>query len=312
MALIVVALAANLFGAFNVTVPKKVAELEAGRQKREGHVASAGMGLMMAVLATPCSFAFLVGALAWALGQPLWLGTIGIVFLGVGMAAPHVVLAAFPGLIKKLPRPGRWMELFKQSMAFLLLPLAVFLITTMPGVGDNDYAFWVGTFCVVLAMALWVWGTWVRHDAPLRRKLIVRGIALALVVAAGVWMLAPPAPTAVEFEPFDPGRIQPARRDGRPVVVKFTASWCVECKVVDRTVYADERVAEVLTRRNALVMKADATDNGSTAHRFLKRVGGNVPLTVVYPAGGGIGKRLPGLFSREDLVGALDSATGGG
>jgi len=305
LALVLVALAANLFGAFNVVVPSRVAGLE-GSARREGHVASLGMGFMMAVLATPCSFAYLAAAVAAAQGLPPVQGTLIIVMIGVGMAGPHAVLAAFPGLADRLPKPGRWMELFKQLMGFLLLPAVVWLLWTLPG---RSYPFWVAAYGAVLAICLWVWGSWVRYDAPLKRKLLVRGVAVAVAVAAGIWMLRTPAKSAVDFEPFSAVRISEARADGHVVLVKVTATWCTECQILEYTVYRSEALAAEISRRQVVAIKADVTSRDSAASRWLRSgIGGAPPLTLVYPPGAGEPIKLVGRFAEGELINALDEA----
>jgi len=310
MALVMVALAANLLGAFNVVVPSKVAGLapgaEAGRGGRE-HLASCGMGLMMAVLSTPCSFAILAVAFAWAQTQPLWLGSLAITLIGVGMAAPHAVLTALPGLVEKLPRPGIWMEHLKKSMGFILLLVAVWLIGTLC---PDTYAGWVSGYAVVLAFALWVWGSWVRYDAPRARKLAIRGSAVALAVLAGYWMLRPSQPAAVALEPFDEARIASARKAGRVVVVKFTASWCLSCRVVDATIYNDKEVADRFAADGVLAVKGDVTRAELPANDMLyRRFRGAPPLSVVFPPRGEP-LFLVGKFSKGELFAALDKAKG--
>ncbi len=303
LALVVVALAANLFGVFNVVVPSRLAGVgQAGPQAGGGYARSAGMGLMMAVLATPCSFAILVGAMAWAQVQPLWLGSLAIVLIGVGMAAPHALLTSFPSLLAKLPRPGAWMEYFKQSMGFLMLLVAVWLFSTF---SDDAYPFWLIAFAVVLAMGLWIWANWVRYDAPLARKLVVRGIAVAIVVAAGLWMIPRPTPLAVEFEPFSRARINEARAEGSPVLVKFTASWCTKCQVLDYTVFDSPEVARALQEAGVVAVRADVTAKGTPASEYLRQVGGAPPLTRIFPPGGGPAIRLEGSYSKEKLLEVL-------
>jgi len=314
IAMVLLALSANLWGLFNVTVPSKVAGLDAG-EKGQGHLPAAGMGLMMAVLSTPCSFWLMALALAWAQVQPLWLGTVAIVLIGVGMAAPHVALAAFPDLVKLLPGPGVWMEHFKKTMGFLLLPAVLWLLSSLSE-GDA-WPFWVAGFGVVLAFALWVWGAWVRYDAPLARKLVVRGPAAGLLVAAGLWMLpAPPAPL-VRFEPFDAGRIDKARADGKVVVVKVTAAWCLECRVLDARVFNTAEIAREFDRRGIVALKADVTDRSRPASRWVEAhfggpdgSGGQPPLTIIYPAGGGEPTAVPGVFSQAEFLEMLDRAKG--
>lgn len=304
MAMILVALAVNLFGGFTVTVPSRVASIEATR--RAGHVKSAAMGFMMAVLATPCSFAYLLAAMAWAQVQPLWLGTVAMLLIGVGMAGPHVLLCAFPGLVEKLPAPGRWMELFRRTMGFALLPVAIWLISTL---GTATWPFWVAAYGVVLAFSLWIWGTWVRYDAPFKRKVLVRGSAVLVALVGAWWMLPAHKPLATKFEHFAPGLISPARQQGRIVLVKVTASWCTECLVVDHTVYNRPDVARELADRNVLVMKADVTDRASPASEWVRRhFDGAPPMTIIYPPDGRQPRVLVGLFSPKQLFDALAAA----
>jgi len=307
MAMVLIALAANLFGVFHVVVPSRVASLDA-EARGEGHLKSAGMGLMMAVLATPCSFAYLLAAMAWAQVQPLWLGTVALVTIGVGMAAPHALLAAFPDMLKKLPRPGRWMELFKQAMGFLLLPVAIWLISTL---GGDPWPFWVAAYGVVLAFCLWVWANWVRYDAGWLRKLGVRGLAVALAVTAGAWMLPKPTPPALRFEKFDESLIAAGRAEGRIVLVKVTASWCTECHIIDYRVYGRAEIADELRARNVLPIKADVSDRNSPASRWVRReFRGSPPLTIIYPPGSRPPATLVGTFTKQDLLDALDAAEG--
>jgi len=309
LAMLIAALAANLFGLFDVTVPRRLAALEARDEKRRrgGHLGSVGMGLMMAILATPCSFAILALALAWAQLQPLWLGTLAILLIGVGMALPHAVLSGFPQLLNKLPKPGAWMEKLKKTMGFLLLPVVVWLIGTL---SEETYVSWVFAYAVVLAFGLWVWGSWVRYDASWTRKLLVRGLVAVSLVGLGWWMLTPPKPLAVSFEPFDRARVAEARGDGRPVVVKFTAAWCISCKWVDATIYDDPEIAEQIRDHDALAVKADVTNADSPASAYLADAfGGAPPLTAVLPPGDGQAILLEGKFSKQTFIEALERAS---
>ena len=197
------------------------------------------------------------------------------------------------------------MELLKQSTGFVMVLVAVWLISTLGGEAAR-YPMWVAAFGVVLAFGLWMWGTWVRYDASPAHKLVVRGLAVAIVAAGAYWMLTPPAPLAVEFVPFDRARIAEASKAGRVVVVDFTASWCLTCKFVERQVYNDREVAEQFKTLN------DISDKGLPAndmlYQELKEPG--VPVSVVFPPGGGAPSRLPGIFSKAELLKAVKEAAG--
>ncbi|NBB94303.1 MAG: hypothetical protein GVY16_01000 [Planctomycetes bacterium] len=309
LVVIVVALAANLLGVFNVVVPRRLAGLENDLQSvGNGHGKSFGMGLMMAVLATPCSFAFLAAAMTYAATHPLWEGTLVILAVGVGMSAPHALLAAFPKLVEKLPKPGRWMELFKQSTGFVLLLVGAWLLATLRG-DAGTYAFWVLAWMVVLVAGLWMWGNWLRYDAPLRGKLLVRGTAVAIVTAAGWWMLTPPAPPLLTGRDFDLAAIEQARSEGKVVVVKFTAAWCTKCIQQDYEIFNTESVAEAFEANDVAYFKGDVTDASAPASQWLRpRYGLQIPLTLVYPPQG---EPLPPLRSgstQEQVIDAVARA----
>lgn len=307
---IVVALSANLFGVFNVVVPGKVAQLENNVQAASGHGRSFGMGVMMAVLALPCSFAFLASAMLYAQTHPLWEGTLVILTIGLGMSAPHAMLVAFPKLVDKLPRPGRWMELFKQSTGFVLLLVGVWLLATLRG-ESTSYPYWVLAWTVLLVAGLWMWANWVRYDAPFSKKLLVRGLAVAIVVASGWWMLTPGEPPLIKGRDFDLSAIEQARSDGHVVVVKFTATWCTKCIQQDYEVFNTEPVAEAFEAHDVVYFKGDVTEHTGPASQWLRpRYGLQIPLTLVYPPAG---EHLPPLRSdltQQGLIEAIQAASG--
>lgn len=308
MAMVMVAVAANLFGVFSVIVPSGVASLESKVAVRRGHLKSVIMGFMMAILATPCSFGILFGVMAWAQVKSPMLGTMVFLMLGFGMAAPHAVLAAFPVLIDKLPKPGQWMELFRQAMGFIMLGVALWLFSWL---AEDKYPFWVIGFAMVLTMCLWVWAKWVRYDAPLSRKLAIRVPAVALTIVAGLFMLPRSAPPELVFAHFDEAAIQAGRSRGDIVLVKVTANWCTECYVIEHRVFRRSEIAEAMKDRGVLAIKADVTDRASPDSKWVKdNFAAAPPLTIIYPTGGGEPVLLPGGFSPADLIEALDLAAG--
>jgi thiol:disulfide interchange protein DsbD len=306
IAMILLALSANLWGLFNVIVPGRLAGLGQDSSSH-GHGAAIGMGVMMAVLSTPCSFWLMALAVAWAQLQPLWLGSLAIVAIGVGMALPHAMLASFPDSVKLLPKPGAWMEYFKQTMGFLLIPAVLYLLSTLPPRGGWPWL--VGSFGAVLVFGLWMWGSWVRFDAPLGRKLAVRGAAVLLAVAAGFWLLPQPVQAGVEFEPFGVMRIDHGREDGRIVVVKVTAAWCTECKILDYRVFARPEIARAFHGRKVVAVEADVTDKSSPASQWVKtNFGGAPPMTIIYPVPPGPPRVVVGVFGPDEMMRYLDEA----
>ncbi len=302
LALLMVVLALNLFNLFTVSLGTSLA----GRQTGGGHGGSVFMGFVAAVLSTPCSFAVLAAVLGWAQLQPVWLGVVTFLLIGVGMALPHAVLASFPQLLERLPRPGPWMEYLKQGMGFLLLLVAAYLLTLL---GDAVWMGWVAAYAVVLSVAVWMAGTWVSFATAAPRRLAVRGLALLLAVGAGWWMLGPPAEPAIPWQPYDPALIQAARDAGQPVLVKFTADWCTECKLVDYRVYRTDQAVAALRDAGVLAVLGDITRADMPARALLTHLGEpGPPVTVIYPPGQDEPLRLRGAISLDDLLGALETA----
>ena len=309
LAMIVVALAANLFGVFNVIVPSSVMAMGQGQSRRGPHVKSLGMGLMLAVLATPCSFAFLAAALTYAQIAPLLAGTLVILAIGLGMSAPHAMLAACPSLVDRLPKPGQWMEIFKQSTGFVLLLVAVWLISTLRGDGPG-YPFWILAWAVILVMCLWMWAGWLRYDTPLRKKLLVRGLALAMAAGSGWWMLTPPGEPMLHGEKFDWARIQQVRESGRVVLVKFTATWCVKCLQQEATVFSDPALAQAIDELGVYYVKADVSQTSTPGAKWMHEngYGVKIPLTLIFPPAGA---HLPPMYSdltAQKLIEKLEQA----
>ena len=306
LALALVAFALWLFDAFTINIGGSFG----GGSAKQGHIGSAGMGFLTGILATPCSGPVLAAVFFYAQTQPSWVGAVAMSALGVGMAAPHAVLASFPGLLERLPAPGMWMVRIKQVMGVILLLVAVWLVSAL---GDTQWMAWVSAFAVVMSLGLWIAGGWVGPATSAFKRRGVRLVAVGAVIAAGAWMLPEPAPPAIDWKPFDAQAIETARAQGRTVLVKFTADWCTYCKILDLRLYNRTSTADGLTGRGVLAMKADLTRTDAPAAAFYEQAGEQaLPVTYIYPPHSGPPIRLAGLFSQETLFETLDAVAAGG
>jgi len=301
MALLLVVLALFMFGVFTVTVPSSIAG-KSGSGK--GYGGSVGMGFLAAVLSTPCSFAILAAAFAWAQVQPLPLGTLVIMIIGVGMAVPYAILTSMPALLKRTPRPGRWMELFKQTIGFVLLIIAVKLIAALPEVRRMGVLY----FAVVFGFSIWMWGSWVGYDTKLPRKWLVRIIAVVLAVSAGWVFLRAPADELIDWQDYDAELIEDALAKGRPVLIKFTADWCLSCQVVEKRVYSRMDIARLIDEKRVLAIKADTTTKNMPATFALKNVYNEpgVPVSMLFVPGEQEPVRWHGMFFADELKELLE------
>ncbi|MHC4560043.1 MAG: protein-disulfide reductase DsbD family protein, partial [Planctomycetota bacterium] len=262
LALLMIVMALYMFGIFTITIPSSVAG-KSGSGK--GYAGSIGMGFLAAILSTPCSFGILTVAFVWAQSQSLPLGTLAIMVIGLGMAVPYAILTSVPGWLKHLPRAGRWMELFKQALGFVLLIIAVKLIKAVPDVSKINLLY----FAVVLSFCIWMWGTWVTYGTKISRKLLVRGIAALLVISA-FWFFF--KPELVDWQDYNSTLIESAKSEQKPILIKFTADWCTNCEVVDRFVYQRKDIAKLIDQKGVLAVKGDTTKTSQPATIDLKNI----------------------------------------
>lgn len=226
MVAVVFAFSLSLFDVFELGVPSKVGELAS--VKREGMRDAFFKGVMATVLATPCSGPFLGSTLAWAVAQPAHVIVAVFLMVGVGMASPYVVLTSNPGLLKFVPKPGAWMHTFKQATGFLLLGTVVFLLIGV----RQDLLLFTAAMLVFVALGCWWWGKYATFEQTSLQR--ARTLIVALCLAGGGAAFAfgplrnamtPGASGELAWEDFDPHSFERYQREGRPVMLDFTADW---------------------------------------------------------------------------------------
>jgi len=310
MAILMEVLALIMFGVATVHAPV----ITGNARRRGGYVGSAGMGFLAALLSTPCSFAILTAAFAWAQAQTLWLGTIAIMIIGIGMAAPYAILTSMPSLLKHLPRPGRWMQFFKQAMGFVLLVVAVWLMSILPAPAHAYILY----FAVVIAFCVWMWGTWVGYEANAAKKWVVRLFAVVITAITCFYLLMPALAArpqdslskqgSIEWQKYDPSIIAGALAQGRPVLIEWTADWCLTCKGVEQTVYARRDIQELIKLKNVLMVKADTTWSTNQATIDLQKIYNEpgVPVQMIFVPQKSEPVRFHGLIIGEQMKKTLE------
>ncbi|MCF7223283.1 protein-disulfide reductase DsbD family protein [Marilutibacter chinensis] len=279
-------------------------------------------GVLAVVVATPCTAPLMGAALAWAFTADTATAMAVFLALGLGLALPFLLIGFIPALAHRLPRPGAWMETFKQLLAFPLYLTAVWLAWVLARQRGADAIGWFLLAATALALAAWAW-TRARRDGR-RWAAIVAGLALLATAWPLLRIHQMPRPqatasvasatdAAAATVPFSERRLAELRAAGRPVFVNVTADWCVSCKANESTVFSRDEFRETLAATGTVYMVGDWTDVDPALTAFLQRheaVG--VPLYVVYPAGGGEGRVLPILLTpgvvREALLDAAGAA----
>lgn len=300
LTVIVMLVALNLFGLFELTLGGGVMGAAAGLASKEGAVGAFFNGVLAVALATPCTAPFLTVALGFAFTQPALVVVLIFLATGLGLAAPYVVLSWRPQWLKFLPKPGVWMQRFKVAMGFPMLATTIWLFDlTAPSFGEGGIL-WLGLFLALLALAAWIWGEFVQRGAARR------GLAFAAVLAlAGLdygWILerqlnwrnpqgmTPMAdvmkdsPEGVEWHRWTPEAVERAQQQGRPVLVDFTAKWCLTCRLNKAQAIEIPSVREKLKETGTIAFRADFTDKNPRIAEEMKRFQrAAVPLVVLFP-----------------------------
>lgn len=296
MVLLLVVLALMMFGVFNIGMPSSIAG-KSGSGK--GYSGAVGTGFLAAILSTPCGFGILAFAFGWAQAQHWLVATVVIMVIGVGMAVPYAILTSIPGLLTRLPKPGQWMELFKQGIGFVLLIIAVKLIGALPQAYRTNVLY----FAVILGFCVWMWGGWVSFNTKPARKWLIR-ICAAIIVFAGGWVFLPtPAGDLVAWQEYDAEVIDNALVEQKPVLIKFTADWCLSCQAVDKVVYHNEDIAGLIEEKAVLAIKADTTLDTYPATLALKNKYNEpgVPVTILFLPGTDEPVRLREILFKKKL-----------
>jgi thiol:disulfide interchange protein len=278
LAMVLVVLALFMFDVFSFTLPVSISG-----KTRGGFAGTAGMGFLAAVLSTPCSFGILAAAFAWAQAQPLLPATIAIMVIGLGMAVPYLILVSIPGLLDNLPKPGKWMDICKKTVGFILLGIAVWIITISPQGRRTGLVF----YAVVLSFCVWMWGGWVGFNSKTSSKIIIRTIAVLLAVITGFWLLSPPTISLIDWKGYDADLIEKSLADNKPVLIEFTADWCLSCEVIEKLVYQRKDVVELIKQKGVVAIKADTTAKDYPATKALKNIYNEpgVPVSMLFLPG---------------------------
>jgi thiol:disulfide interchange protein DsbD len=237
-------------------------------QMKSGYAGSFFTGVLATVVATPCSAPFLAPALGAALAVPTAESFAIFTAIALGLSGPYLLLSIFPQAVKVLPRPGAWMETFKQFMAFPLYATAGYLVWVLGGQVSEEGLQHTLFSLVLIALGVWVYGRWNAPGASAGRARF--GIAGLIVAgAAGLWLGWPqavgakpadPSAPEVEWEAWSPEAVAKLRAEGRIVYVDFTARWCATCQLNKKVVFHDRDVLRYFAEKKIATLRADWTN----------------------------------------------------
>ena len=289
----------NLFGVFEVTLSGGVMGAAGNLASKQGAPGAFFNGVLATVLATPCTAPFLGVSLGFAFAQTAPITVLMFLTVGLGLAFPYVILTWQPGWLKFLPKPGAWMEKFKIAMGFPILATAFWLFSLV-SIYYGERAWWLGIFLIIVSLAAWMFGEFVQRGSR-RRGLATALVVILLVVGyvsvvegrlrwrelekeTGGATLQKENADGVDWQRWSHEAIDKARAEGRPVLVDFTAKWCLTCNTLVKPALESASVRAKLKELNAVALLADYTRFPPEITEELARFGrAGVPMVLIYP-----------------------------
>jgi len=283
-------MALGMFGFFSVRLPRFIYLINPQQDSPQG---SFGLGILAAVLSTPCTAPFMGAAAAWAATQTPLTTLTTFAAIGGGMALPYLILSAFPNLVKRMPKTGPASELIKQVMGLFMLAAAAYflgvgisaLLITPPN--PPNKIFWWPVMVLVTAAGAWLTYRTLRLASKKIIKTVFVGLGIILMVLPiwGALKLSGEGP--IDWVYYTPERFEAAVKQRKIVVMDFTAEWCLNCKALEEGVLHNRKITALLADEDIVPMKVDITGNNPAGKAKLKEVGSlTVPLLVVFSSKG--------------------------
>jgi thiol:disulfide interchange protein DsbD len=288
----------NMIGVFEVGL--SLVGIGAKASSKQSSIwASLGTGILATIAGAPCVGPFVGGVSGLALQADLWTGLTVFGFMGLGMASPFLLCAVFPNLLKCLPKPGPWMQVFRQIMGMLLIGSALFLVWVVQQSTGNAGLLYLLCFLVLIALAGWIYGRWGSNYLNPYRNLV--SILVALLVLGGFFgvsqniaklygesMKAGHNAAEDTWASWSEGAVNQALSNGQIAFVDFTASWCLICQSNKVLVLRTPETEALFEKYKVMPFTADWTLRNSEITRALesyKRSG--VPLYLFLTPEGG-------------------------
>jgi thiol:disulfide interchange protein DsbD len=303
VAALLLVLAASSFGFFTLQPPQWM--MRPAAVARRGYLGATLMGLSMGVVAAPCIGPIVLGLLLMVQQRGSALFGFALFFtLAVGMGLPYVALAMAAGRIRSLPRSGEWLAWVEQFFGFILIGLALYFLDPLtPNRLMTRLLPWY-------AVAVGIFLGWITPAGqPLRPFMIFRvALGIMAVATAIVLVITPPSPHSVlTFEHFDRTLLVKAKADHKPVLLDFSADWCVPCREMERTTFTDPAVVKqaknfVRLRAN---LTADSPANAAVSKEFNVQ---GVPTTIVIDPAGNVRVHRVGYVGPDELLRFLSAS----
>ncbi|NHK28768.1 thiol:disulfide interchange protein [Parvularcula flava] len=312
-AIVIFLVGLNLAGLFEIGT--SVQGVGTGLASKGGNSGAFFTGLLAVAVAAPCIGPFLGVPVGFALSaqQPAFVGLLVFAVMGLGLALPYLLISLIPGIAKALPKPGAWMEVFKQVLSFAMFATLIWLIWTLTLQAGSEGLVLLLIALLLTGFAAWAFGLSQRSRGAggvFARVLALAAIGGCVYALSGI---TPQLRTADYAQASAPGEgdlsklptvayseatLEELREAGTPVFIDFTAAWCVTCQVNKQTVLTRQQVVSQFHEKGVVYMVADWTVQDPEITRALEAQGrSGVPLYLFYAPGAPEPQVLPQVLS---------------
>ncbi|MCF7858611.1 MAG: thioredoxin family protein [Candidatus Cloacimonetes bacterium] len=305
--------ALSMFDVFIIRAPGMTMATKAS--SKGGYSGSFFSGIFAVLLATPCTAPLLAPALGFAFSQPA-LMIFGIfILIGLGLAFPFILLGIWPKAIKAIPKPGEWMNIFKEIMGFLLFLTALYLLRSLYFLVGGTNLINVLLYLIILGFSVWIYGRFARPEFSKRKQWIATFIALIIAIGAAFITLnysnneignehSELYPR--EWQKFSPELVQQYRDEGKPVFIDFGAEWCLTCKTNETVVLFTEEIEKAFQEYGVQILRGDNTKKDDVIGEWLIKFNrAGVPLYVFYLPGEDEAITLPEIITKDMVLNML-------
>ncbi|HAV14360.1 MAG TPA: hypothetical protein DCX06_12840 [Opitutae bacterium] len=307
----------NLMGVFEIGT--RLVGADAKVAQRSDVLGSFGMGVLAAVVGAPCMGPLVASVSGIAVQANIATGLLIFGMMGLGLASPFLLLSIFPKLVAYLPKPGVWMESFKQFMGFLLMAAVVFLALVVGRQGGVDAVFAILVVLLLTGMAAWIYGRWAAPVKSKRAKVIAILLSTSLVFGGSFYGIQSTKAAYDSFrgdavsvdgqwQAWSTERVKSELAAGKPVFIDFTATWCLICQVNKKVALRTDETTALFKDYGVVTLEADWTRYDEAITDELERFGrSGVPLYVLYAPSGAV-TVLPQSLTNGILREAVENA----
>lgn len=335
MILLMVIVSANLFGLFELILPGQSTSKMDNASKKEGFVGAFFTGVFMTLLSTPCSAPFLGVALGYAFIQPGYIIILFFSFIGLGLASPYMILSLFPKALRFMPKPGNWMILLRQFMAFPILLTALWLASVLAHSVSIDSIFYLSVIALIITLGLWIYGSFIQPKQLVIKSfvflallILIIGILINITLKPSLEITNQKSINTVlkntkgktdnldafigqdKWLNWSPQIMNKVLQKEAIIFLDFTAEWCVTCKANEAAIINTNSTKKLFQENNVIKIKADWTKPSPEITKELQKFNrSGVPLYVVYSRKTKETLVLPEIITKNILFNAIKQAS---